>query len=53
MKDFDGDGVPDYIDPDDDNDGIPDYDDEDHDTKRSWNQGNTVTNTPGDLLMSF
>ena len=53
LKNFDGDGVPDYIDPDDDNDGIPDYDDQDLDTKRSWNQGNTVTNTQGDLMMSF
>jgi len=31
LKDTDGDGIPDYLDPDDDGDGIPDYLDADDD----------------------
>lgn len=32
LRDRDGDGIPDFLDPDDDNDGIPDAFDFDHDT---------------------
>ena len=38
LEDFDKDGIPDYLDPDDDNDGVPD-EDEDHKTKDSDRDG--------------